>query len=173
VRSRLGEIIGRVVAVGVVAVGVVVVGSACGAGEVGVDALAVTDGRTRPTSFGNDAAAVYFTVLSPIDDEIVSIDVDPGVAAHASMHETLVDGAGHDHHSHGGGGGGGDAVITMERATSFVVIADEVLAFEPGGRHVMLEGLVEPLAAGERIEIVVRFAHGGDVVVPVVVAVDV
>jgi copper(I)-binding protein len=152
------------------ALAVLVTLSACGdASSDPVTSLTVVDARTRPTSAGNDRAAVYLTVTSPIDDLLVEVSVDPAVARTVGMFEAM-SGDGEGEHHHGGSDGASGAAIDAE--SSVMLVAQEPVVFEAGGRHLMVEGLLAPLAAGDRFDLVLRFANAGEVVVPVDVRVD-
>ncbi|MCP3856572.1 MAG: copper chaperone PCu(A)C [Actinomycetia bacterium] len=57
--------------------------------------------------------------------------------------------------------------MTMQEVASIPVAAGETVAFQPGGLHVMMLGLVEPLEVGDEFDITLTFANAGDVVVTV------
>lgn len=48
----------------------------------------------------------------------------------------------------------------------FVVAAGDVVALEPGGRHLLLRDLQTPLALGDEIRVTLRFERAGAVVLP-------
>ncbi len=48
----------------------------------------------------------------------------------------------------------------MRMLTSVPVPAGKSIAFSPGGRHIMLQGLAHPLQVGERVPITLQFADG-------------
>ena len=64
---------------------------------------------------------------------------------------------------------------SMQTASFFTVPANDALRLVPGGDHLMLEGLVSPLAPGATVPLRLRFASGEilDVSAPVVALVDV
>jgi len=68
------------------------------------------------------------------------------------------------HHGGGGSAAGGHHETEVE------VTAGEAVVFEPGGNHVMLEGLAASLERGDRFALTLDLATGEDVVVDVVVA---
>ena len=128
-----------------------------------VSAVEVSDVWARPTPGDVPNAAVYMTIRSAVDDELVAAAVDAEVAASVSLHETTIGGADHDGHAshgdhgeHDGHGGHGssdsDDIARMAGIDGVALPADEVVGFEPGGRHVMLERLAAPLTAGQRFE---------------------
>jgi copper(I)-binding protein len=48
----------------------------------------------------------------------------------------------------------------------FVIPAGDVVALEPGGRHLLLRDLQVPLALGDEIRVTLRFERAGTVVLP-------
>jgi copper(I)-binding protein len=62
--------------------------------------------------------------------------------------------------------------MTMQEVESIPVKAGVTITFKPGGYHVMLIGLAQPLASGGTISVTLRFAKAGDVVVAVPIQED-
>lgn len=60
-----------------------------------------------------------------------------------------------------------DGMMMMRRLDGLEVVPGEPLTFEPGGHHLMLMGLHQPLTAGQRFPLTLRFERGGDVQVTV------
>ena len=108
-----------------------------------------TIGASRP-------GAAYLTVRNGSDAPVVlaGVDVHADVADRASFHRTVTDGAG---------------TSRMEPVDKLTIKARSSIAFEPGGDHVMLNGLREPLIEGQSIVLTLRFSDGTalDVDVPV------
>jgi len=50
----------------------------------------------------------------------------------------------------------------MQALEAVAIPSDGAVAFEPGGRHVMVTGLEEPLAAGDELRLVLRFEQTGE-----------
>lgn len=48
----------------------------------------------------------------------------------------------------------------------FAIPAGDVLALEPGGRHIRLRDLEGPLALGDEIRVTLRFERAGAVILP-------
>ena len=113
---------------------------------------------------------VYLTVTSDRDDAVVGARVPATVAAEAQLHQTM--GAGGGAHHHGGGGGGGDDMASMAPVRSLPVAPGTPLVFEPGGNHIMLIDLAEPLTAGQRFTLTLRLRSGRSLDVPVQVQVN-
>lgn len=55
-----------------------------------------------------------------------------------------------------------NGVATMVQLSAVDLPAGETVRFEPGGRHVMLVGLRQPLKAGERIALTLRLERAGE-----------
>jgi copper(I)-binding protein len=60
-----------------------------------------------------------------------------------------------------------DGMMQMERLDQLAISAGRQVQLEPGGLHVMLIGLTDPLTAGETLELTLTFEEAGTVVVPV------
>jgi copper(I)-binding protein len=136
--------------------------------------LAVSDVWSRASAAGQDTGVVYFEITGgPMADALVGVSVSTEIAAGAALHETVAaDGtdttmshdmggstmAGHDMGDMGGG-------MTMRAVSTVAIDAGGRVTFEPGGYHVMLLGLVEPLVVGDTFEVTLSFVNAGDVVV--------
>lgn len=136
--------------------------ASCGGEDV---AFGVTSAWSRPTPTGAADGVLYFSLGSDRDDALVAVDVPETVAGSAELHRTE-GGSGGGGHSHGGGG---EEVMSMEQVQAVPVGAGERVEFAPGGNHVMLVDLVQPLARGASFEVTMRFESGRSLVVPVVV----
>ncbi len=145
---------------------------ACGDDDAGHGTLTVSDVWARASAGSQATGAVYFTIVGgATSDVLVGMAVAPAVAAGVALHET-VETAGTTMAGHEMGGttmpghemGGG---LTMRAVSDVVVPAGDTVVFEPGGYHIMLLGLVEPLVAGETFEVALLFERAGEVVVTV------
>lgn len=56
-----------------------------------------------------------------------------------------------------------DGVMKMEAAGALEIPAMATLEMQPGGLHIMLMGLVQPLKKGESIDLVLTFEKAGEV----------
>lgn len=165
---------GRLVPVAVLGVTVALaVGGLAGCGDDGSTASSATTaapGTTTPVDVGivavgawarsspmeATAGAVYMTVenTSGTDDEIVAVAVPASVAATAELHRT----------SMGEGG-----MMSMAPVASIPLPAGGRVALEPGGYHVMLLDLAEPLTVGADVPVTLSFARSAPVEVLAVV----
>ena len=120
------------------------------------DEVQVSDVWARPTAAGVANAAVYMLVESPVDDQLTSVSVDPGVAARATLHETMaMDDSGD--HDHGSDDDHGDDMTSMTPLDAIALPANSDVELEPGGLHIMLEDLVAPLTVGQSFPITLMF----------------
>ena len=105
--------------------------------------LMVRDAWTRQTP-GTDVAAVYLTLQNPTRQPVTVVGVESSAASHAMIHESRTEGG----------------ISKMRAHEQLVVAPGETLKFEPGGLHVMLHGLTQPLAVGQNIPLIVQLADG-------------
>ncbi len=62
-----------------------------------------------------------------------------------------------------------DGLMKMQQIEQVVVEPGQRISFEPGGYHIMLFNLQQPLVAGERFPLTLRFEHAGEIEVEVAV----
>jgi copper(I)-binding protein len=68
------------------------------------------------------------------------------------------------------GGTDGEMAMTMQQVPSVEVPAGGTVVFEPGGFHVMLLELPDPLETGEEFDVTLTLDDDTEVVVPVTVS---
>jgi copper(I)-binding protein len=138
--------------------------------------LTIADPWARESAMATGNGAVYFVITNDTDaeDELLSASVPSSVAADAQLHETTeamtedTTAGGATGSTMGGMTGStmaGEAMMTMREVESVAIPAGGTVAFEPGGHHVMLIDLAEPLVAGTTIQVTLTFAHAGEVTV--------
>jgi periplasmic copper chaperone A len=148
-------------------------GSDGGDGEATTATVLVTDAWARATVAAQTSGAVYFTIESDVDDTLVSVAVPDDVAAAAEIHESVPDEMSHEMSGETSDAGSMDEMgaMTMREVTGGVALAAaQPVTFEPGGYHVMLLDLADPLEVGEQFDMTLRLAHADPMVVQVVVA---
>lgn len=132
--------------------------------------------RTSPASTGT--GAVYFTVENTTDriEKLLSASVPTAVAARAEVHEVVMTGASTDSTMAMQGMQGstdstmaGSGMMSMREVTSVSIPAGSTVKFEPGGYHVMLLDLAEPLKSGQKFTLSLGFMNAGVVQVEVTV----
>jgi len=120
---------------------------ACG----GDEEVRVDDAWARTSPRMADAGAAYLRITSPDADRILSASVSPSIAAAVEVHETVMT---------------GDA-MAMQQVESIELPAGETVSLEPGGYHVMLLQLADPLEVGEVFDLTLMLENAGEVTVAV------
>jgi copper(I)-binding protein len=169
-------------------VGVLVL-AACG----GDDAVSVDGPWARSTTAAQANGAVYFELTVDHDDTLVGASVPASVAGEAQIHEVVeaevddesmddmddesmddmddesmgMDDESMDDMDGAGEGGMAPGMMMREVAGGIGLTADETVTFEPGGYHVMLLDLAEPLEVGDEFDVTLQFADNDDVTVTV------
>lgn len=107
--------------------------------------LAVTGAWSRSTPPGAKVGVVYFTLGNDTKKSDRLLKLSTPVAAGVEVHRTEVL----------------DGIARMREVAVLHVDAGQTLEFEPGGLHVMLTGLRQPLAAGTTFELEMLFEVAG------------
>ena len=104
----------------------------------------VADSWARATLPGKPSSAAYFTIDNngAADDALIGVASSTGSA---EVHSTSMDGG----------------IMRMRKLDRLPIPAGETVKLEPGGTHVMLTDLREPLAAGGQLELNLRFEKSG------------
>ncbi len=111
--------------------------------EAGV--LAIVDARARPAPLPGGTSAIYFTVLNGLDQPVQLVSAASPAARAVETHETVAE----------------EGVMKMiPLPDGYPVPAGTALILQPGGKHIMLIDLVEPLTPGDTIELTVTFDSG-------------
>lgn len=98
-----------------------------------------------------DSGAAYVSLMNHGKEADVLTSVSTPAAAMAHVHKTeTVDG-----------------VMKMEAVAALEVPGQGMLVMKPGGYHIMLMGLKQPLKKGEEIDLTLHFEKAGDVTVKV------
>jgi copper(I)-binding protein len=102
---------------------------------------------------GSDVAAVYLTLRNPSTKPVVVVGVESSVAMHVMIHETKTE----------------SGQSRMRPHEQLVVAPGQTVKLEPGGLHVMLHGLTQPLAVGQSVPLVLLLDGGSKVQVTAMV----
>lgn len=151
-------------------------GSSSPAGVV-PSGVSVSKAWARTSPMSTSVGAVYATISSSVDDELVGVSVDPWIAARAEIHETVsaeLPGEQGEDSSMPHGTKSSDSMtgqmsgqMTMAPIAALPIPAGTSVTMEPGGYHIMLFDLVGPLETGRTFQIVLTFAQAGAVTVSV------
>lgn len=110
--------------------------------------MKVSDAWAR-TSMGMDlAGAAYLVIKNDTGKDDALLGVKSTASAKAELHETKM---------------AADGTMGMSPVAEIPVAAGASATLEPGGLHIMLIDLVEPLVAGEKIELTLTFRQAGEV----------
>jgi periplasmic copper chaperone A len=145
--------------------------AACGGDDAGNDAgnggttadgtgrVTVSNAWARTSPMSASVGALYMTVEADVDDQLQAVTVDPSVAARTEIHETATATPTTDDTAGG--------MMTMREIGSLDLPAGERVELRPGGYHVMLLDLAEPLVVGESFDVTLEFADAEPVTVTV------
>jgi len=117
--------------------------AACG----GSDAVSVENQWSRTSPKVTSAGVAYMDITASEADQLVGASVDSSIAAATELHETSMNDEG---------------AMAMQPVTAIDLPADETVKLEPGGFHIMLLDLTEPLETGQKYTLTLRFAESGD-----------
>jgi hypothetical protein len=143
--------------------------------DSGEPAIHVTDAwaRSSPTAATAGAAYLMVTNTGSEDDALISAAVGDDVAAQVELHETRA--VATDETMGGtattmGDSGAEPSTSMMEMAPvdRIEVPAGATAMLEPGGYHIMLLDLVEPLEEGDELELTLTFENAGEISVTAV-----
>ncbi len=112
----------------------------------------VTDAWVKPTLPGVQVSAAYMQIQSGADVKLVKVESPR--AGLAEMHDMRMK----------------DGVMEMKAEPAFAIPAKGALQLKPGGKHLMLFKVAEPIKAGDKVPLTLTF-EGRDKK-PVVVKVD-
>ena len=126
---------------------------ACAPQPKGGNSLVISDAWTRPTAAGMPMGVAYFTITNGTSADDVLIAASTPAAAHVEMHETSIE----------------DGMARMRPLNEIVVPAGGSVAVAPGGIHLMLVDLVQPLEAGSRVPLVLEFRTAGKMTIELAV----
>ena len=121
--------------------------------------------------------AAYFDITSVDDDSLVGVSVSSDVAARAEIHEVakvmdMGDDASemHDHDMGDDASEMHDHAMSMQEIDALSLPAGTLVQLAPGGYHIMLIDLAEPLVIGETFDLTLDFDQAPDLTVTVEVS---
>jgi len=107
------------------------------------DQVELKDAWARATPGKAENGAAYLTIVSPGADRLVSLSTP--VAKKAQLHTMTTEGG----------------VMKMRPLDGLDVPADQPVTLKPGGAHIMLMGLNQPLQAGQSFPLTLSFEKAG------------
>ncbi|MCM8556336.1 copper chaperone PCu(A)C [Sphingomicrobium sediminis] len=129
--------------------------SACMDSDAYCDTALPTPGEAwaRATAEGQPMGAVYMTIANNGDCDVEVLRVTSGASEGASIHETTFD----------------NGMASMSPIDTLEIAGNSRITLEPGGTHIMLEGLKAPLEAGSTFKLTLWYGTGAQQVVDVAV----
>ncbi len=112
----------------------------------------VADALCRPTPVGRQTTGCYLTLTASSDDRLVS--VSSPVAGRAQVHESRME---------------SNMMMMHELEEGLPLPAGQAVELKPGGNHIMLLGVAEPLKGGDTVALTLTFASASPVEVTAVV----
>ncbi len=113
--------------------------------------LEASDGWAREMPLVGSNGGAFVTLSNPGKNAVEIASLSTPIAETAEVHETLND----------------NGVARMRKLESLSVNGGESVALEPGGKHIMLIGLKEPLKAGQTFPVTFTLSNGTSVTVDV------
>ncbi|MGA1010602.1 MAG: copper chaperone PCu(A)C [Ilumatobacteraceae bacterium] len=143
--------------------------AACG----GDDPITIEGQWARTSPAMASMGAAYMDITSSEGDQLVGVSVPASIAARAEIHEMVpADVPMDDSMDESMEDGEMDmdmGAMVMQQIMALDLPAGETVSLEPGGYHVMLIDLAEPLAEGDTFNVTLDFAEADDLTVEVVV----
>ena len=141
--------------------------AACG----GDDPITIEGQWARTSPAMASMGAAYMDITSSEGDQLVGVSVPASIAARAEIHEMVpaevpMDDSMDESMDDGEMDMG---AMVMQQIMALDLPAGETVSLEPGGYHVMLIDLAEPLAEGDTFNVTLDFAEADDLTVEVVV----
>ncbi|WP_396595578.1 copper chaperone PCu(A)C [Brevundimonas sp. R86498] len=109
-------------------------------------AVVVADALCRPTPPGRQVTGCYLTLTAPTADTLVSV-ASPA-AALVQVHEMRME---------------SNMMMMRELEAGLPLPAGEAVSLAPGGNHIMLMGVTEPLKTGDTVALTLTFATAAPV----------
>ncbi|MGZ9101038.1 MAG: copper chaperone PCu(A)C [Brevundimonas sp.] len=139
------------------AVAVLLMLAACNSGErapePGAPTVTVADALCRPTPKGRRMTGCYMTLTASGADRLVSVESPD--ANLVQIHESRME---------------SNMMMMRQLRDGLPLAAGQATPLEPGGNHLMLLGVKEPLAAGDTVSLKLTFATAAPVEVTAAVA---
>ena len=149
-----------------VAFGAAALVASCGTSE----AISVEDAWARVSPAGVSTGAAYFKITAINDDALVGVSVSADVADHAEIHEVVHAMDMSDESMDMGDEEMHEGAMSMQEMESLPLAAGSPVRLAPGGYHIMLIDLVEPLEVGMSFDLTLDFESADDLTVSVEVS---
>lgn len=121
--------------------------------------ISISGEWARNSPMSADRGAVYMDIESADGDRLLSASVDPSIAASVEVHETVP--------AEGDDSEEGMGMMMMQEVEAIELPAGETVSLEPGGFHIMLIDLAQPLEVGQKFDLTLNFENYGEKVLDV------
>lgn len=119
--------------------------AACGPGEKAASgaagAVRVSEALCRPTPVGRQTTGCYLTLTAGADDRLLGVSTP--VAARAQVHESRIE---------------SNMMMMRELKGGLPLPSGQAVELKPGGNHIMLLAVTEPLKVGDAVPLTLTFA---------------
>ncbi|HYD29012.1 copper chaperone PCu(A)C [Brevundimonas sp.] len=109
-------------------------------------AVEISGALCRPTPVGRRTTGCYLTLTASTDDRLLTV-ASP-VAGRAQIHESRME---------------SNMMMMRELEGGLPLPAGQAVELKPGGNHIMLLGVAEPLKAGDTVPLTLTFASAAPV----------
>ncbi len=110
--------------------------------------IKIEDAWARPSAGADVNGAIYFRIVNDGKETDKLISADTPSAQAAEVHESMADNNG---------------VMSMKPRENVEVPAGEEVEFKPGGLHIMLVNLKQPLTVGDEVQLTLHFEKAGEI----------
>lgn len=110
--------------------------------------IKIENSWARPSSGADMNGAIYLHITNDGNEADTLLSADSPSAQAAEVHESMVDDKG---------------VMRMEPRESIEIPAGGEVAFQPGGLHIMLVELKQPLSVDDEVQLTLRFEKAGEI----------
>ena len=117
------------------------------------ETIHIVDANARPTPPGVTAGVVYLMLMNHGAEDDTLTGISTPIADMAELHRSVTE----------------NGIARMPPVTGFVIKSNDGVTFKPGGLHIMLMGLKQPLKIGQTFPVTLTFAKAGPVEITVTV----
>ncbi|PKN82011.1 MAG: hypothetical protein CVU46_18390 [Chloroflexi bacterium HGW-Chloroflexi-8] len=110
--------------------------------------IEIKDAWARPSAGVDMNGAIYFRIVNGGNEADTLLSADTPAAKAAEVHESMADDNG---------------VMSMKPRENIEIPASGEVEFKPGGLHIMLVELKQPLAVGDEVQLTLRFEKAGEI----------
>ena len=115
-----------------------------GAETVTTDSIELLNASARATLPGMSSSAAYMTIRNGGRQPVQIQELECPLALKSELHTTEMS----------------NGLMSMRRVDNLPINPGEVVELKPGGYHIMLMGLKQPIAANSEIPIIITFSNG-------------